>query len=61
MIKLKEIRIRKGLMQKNADILGVVVSAASRIENQINVLSSNQIIKLCKTLDVRYDELLGLE
>lgn len=62
MLKLKEIRKSKGLTQKDiANILGLTEASANRIENQINVINNNQIVKLCEALDVRAGQLLGLE
>lgn len=61
-MKLKELRIKKGLTQKEiADILDITHATVSRIENEVNVMNSTQIIKLCKALDIRADQLLGLE
>lgn len=62
MIKLKEIRIRKGLTQQDiADILDISHATVSRIENNVNVINNKQIEKLCKALEVRAGVLLGLE
>lgn len=60
MLKLKEIRIKKGLLQKDiADILGVKQQAVSKYENGTHKLNQKQIIDLCLALDVTPDELLG--
>jgi transcriptional regulator with XRE-family HTH domain len=62
MLKLKEIRIKKGLMQRDiAEILGVTQAAASRYELEERKLNQDQIIKLCLELDVTPEELLGFE
>lgn len=62
MIKLKELREKKGLTQNDvADILEITRATVSRIENQVNVINNIQIVKLCEALDVRAGQLLGLE
>ncbi len=62
MLKLKEIRIKKGLLQRDiANILGVTQSAASLYELEERKLNQDQIIKLCLELDVTPDELLGFK
>lgn len=62
MLKLKEIRIKKGLSQLDiAKILGVSQQSASRIENEIHKLDQEQIVKLSLALEVTPDELLGFE
>lgn len=62
MLKLKEIRIRKGLLQKDiARILGVKQVAASRYERETRKLDQDQIIKLSLALEVTPDELLGFK
>lgn len=60
MLKLKNIRISKGLSQREiGDILGVSQAAASRYELEQRKLNQDQIVKLCLELDVTPDELLG--
>lgn len=60
MLKLKEIRIKKGLFQRDiAEILGVTQSAASLYELECRKLNQDQIVKLCLALEVTPDELLG--
>lgn len=62
MLKLKEIRIKKGLKQSDiAKILGVTRQSASRYELEQSKLNQDEIIKLCLALDVTPDELLGYE
>lgn len=62
MLKLKEIRIEKGLMQRDiAKILGVTQAAASRYELEERKLNQDQIIKLCLELEVTPEELLGFK
>lgn len=62
MLKLKEIRIKKGLFQRDiAKILGVTQTAVSHYELEERMLNQNQIIKLCLELEVTPDELLGFE
>lgn len=62
MLKLKEIRLSKGLKQQDiADILGVTQVAAGRYETEERKLDQNQIIKLSLALEVTPDELLGFE
>lgn len=61
-LKLKEIRVNKGLLQKDiAEILGVKQAAVSKYEREELSLNQNQIVKLCLALDVTPDELLGWE
>lgn len=61
-MNLKEIRIKKGISQKKlAEVLGVTQTQMYRIEKGISTLNSEQIIKLCKFLNVSADELLGLK
>lgn len=62
-MKLRDIRIKKGLTQQDiADILGFKRNnSISRVELGQSVLNQEQIIKLCKALDVRAGQLLGLE
>lgn len=60
MLKLKEIRLKRNLYQKDiANILGVSEATASRYENEVRMLDQNQIIKLSLALEVTPDELLG--
>lgn len=62
MLKLKEIRQEKGLLQKDvADILGITQQAAGRLERETRKLDQDQILKLCLALDVTPNELLGFE
>lgn len=62
MLKLKEIRLKKGLFQKDiASILGVSQAAASRYELEERMLNQDQIVKLCLALDVTPGELLGYQ
>lgn len=62
MLKLKEIRIKKGLYQKDiANVLGVTEATASRYENEIRKLNQDQITTLALALDVTPGELLGFE
>jgi len=59
-MKLKEIRIQKGLLQKDiAEILGVKQQAVSKYEDGSRKLNQEQIIKLSLSLEVTPDELLG--
>lgn len=61
-MKLKEIRKKKGLTQKEVGtILGVSEAHAGRIENEVNVINNKQIVILCEALDIRAGQLLGLE
>ncbi len=62
MLKLKEIRIKKGLFQRDiAKILGVNQTAVSKYELEQRMLNQEQIVKLCLGLDVTPDELLGFK
>ena len=62
MLKLKEIRIKKGFKQQDiAKILDITESAVSRYENGNRKLDHDQVIKLCLELDVTPDELLGFK
>lgn len=62
MLKLKEIRLDKGLRQQDiAELLGVSIAAASRYESEERKLDQDQIVKLCLGLDVTPDELLGFK
>jgi len=61
-LKLKELRKKKNITQEEiAEKIGLSQSSIQRIENNKQVLNHNQIISLCKVLDVRADELLGLD
>lgn len=62
MIRLKKIRKKKGLLQKDiGKILGVTPYAASRYEREERMLNQEQIVKLCLALDVTPGELLGFQ
>lgn len=62
MLKLKEIRVSKGLKQQDiAEILGITQAAASRLESEERKLDQDQIIKLSLALEVTPDELLGFK
>lgn len=62
MLKLKEIRLKKGLFQRDiAKILGVKQTAVSKYELEERKLNQDQIIKLCLELDVTPEELLGFK
>lgn len=62
MLKLKEIRIKKGLFQRDiANILGVSEATASRYENEKRKLNQDDIIKLSLALEITPDELLGFK
>lgn len=62
MLKLKDIRLKKGLKQQDlADILEVSIAAISRYESEERKLNQDQIVKLCLGLEVTPDELLGFE
>ena len=62
MLKLKDIRIKKGLFQRDiARILGVTQSAASHYELEERMLNQDQIVKLCLELEVTPEELLGFK
>ena len=62
MLKLKDIRLKKGLKQQDiADILDVSIAAISRYESEERKLNQDQIVKLCLGLEVTPDELLGFE
>ena len=61
-MKLKEIRKQKNLTQQDiADIIGLKRNTVSDIENGKSVMNHLQIIKLCKALDIKSDDLLGLK
>lgn len=62
MLKLKEIRLSKGLKQSDiAKILDVDPVSVSRYENEERKLDQDSILKLCLALDVTPDELLDFE
>jgi len=62
MHKLKEIRLKKGLHQKEiAKILGITQQAVSRLESGQRKLDYQQITKLCLALDITPNELLDFE
>lgn len=62
MLKLKEIRLSKGLKQHDiAEVLGVTQQAVARYESEERKLDQNQIVKLSLALEVTPDELLGFE
>lgn len=62
MLKLKEIRLQKGLKLSDvAKILGVSIEAARRYELELRKLDQDSIVKLCLDLEVTPDELLGFE
>lgn len=62
MLKLKQIRLSKGLTQQDiAKILGVSHQTAAKYEVEQVKLNHQQIIKLCLDLDVTPDELLGFK
>lgn len=61
-MKLKEIRLKKGLSQQFiADVLGVKQSAISKYELGKSKLTQEQIIKLSIALEVTPNELLGFD
>ena len=62
MLRLKEIRIKNGISQKDlADFLGVSRVTVSRYENEKRMLDQDLIIKISLYLDVTTDELLGFD
>jgi len=62
MIKLKEIRIKKGITQEEiAKFLGVKQVTVSRYETEQRMLNQDQINKLSLFLDVTPNELLGFD
>lgn len=62
MLKLKQIRLSKGLTQQDiAKILGVSHQTAAKYEVEQVKLNYQQIIKLSLALDVTPDELLGFK
>ena len=61
-IKLKEIRVRKGITQEEiANFLGVKQVTVSRYETEQRMLNQDQINKLSLFLDVTPNELLGFD
>lgn len=62
MLKLREIRLKKGLNQTEVGkILGVNQTAVSKYELEQRKLDQDQIIKLSLALEVTPDELLGFK
>lgn len=62
MLKLREIRLKRGLsQQKVADLLGITQQAVAKYESEMSKLNHDQIIQLCLFLEVTPDELLGFE
>lgn len=62
MLKLKEIRLNKGLKQSDiGELLGVTQTAVARYEAGKRKLDQDQIVKLSLALDVTPDELLGFD
>lgn len=60
-MRLKEARIKKGFKQKDiADLLNISQAQVSRAEKGLSTLDSNQIVLICKKLDITSDYLLGL-
>lgn len=60
-MNLKQIRKQKQYTQEQmAKIINVERSYYSRIENNKTVITGNQIIKLCKAMNISADYLLGL-
>lgn len=61
-VRLKEIRIQKGLKQKDiANILNVQQAAISKYEKGIVSLTQEQIIILSLALDITPNELLSFD
>lgn len=61
-MKLKEIRIKKGLTQQDlAEIMGVSDSTISKYEKGKRKLNHDQIVKLSIALEVTPNELLGFK
>jgi transcriptional regulator with XRE-family HTH domain len=61
-LRLKEIRITRGLKQKDiAKILNVQQGAISKYENGTVLLTQDQIIKLSIALEVTPNELLNFD
>ena len=62
MLKLREIRIKKGLFQRDiAKFLGVNQTAVSKYELEQRMLNQDQIVTLALALEVTPDELLGFK
>lgn len=62
MLKIKELRIKKGITQKElADFLGVGANAVSMYENGYRKLNHFDVVKVALFLDTTPDELLGFE
>jgi transcriptional regulator with XRE-family HTH domain len=62
MLRLKEIRLNKGLTQQELAIkLGITQQSIARYESEARKLDQDLIIKICLVLDVTPDELLGFE
>lgn len=62
MIKLKEIRNKRKITQKElAEALQTTQQQYSKYETEKQELTANRIIKLCKILKCSADELLGIE
>lgn len=60
-MNLKQIRQKKQYTQKQlAKILEINISQISRAEKGEQKLNSDQIIKLCKAMNISADYLLGL-
>ena len=61
-MKLKEIRLKKGLTQKEVgDIIGLKRNTVSALENGKSVMNHIQIIKFCEAFNVKSDDLLDLK
>jgi len=61
MTPLRKIRVAQNLTSKDiANILGVTVSAVSKIERGRTQLHASQLIKLCCALQVSADDLIGV-
>lgn len=62
MLKLKEIRLKKGLSQSYiGKIIGVNQQSVSHYECERRKLDQDQIVKLSLALEVTPDELLGFD
>lgn len=60
-LRLKSLRLEKGLTQKQlADKLGMVKATISSYEQNTNCPSIETFINLCKVFDVSADFMLGL-
>lgn len=61
-VNLKELRLSKGLKQKElGKLIGVSEAQYSRLENQKSELNYSQISFLCNLFQISSDELLGLK